>query len=159
MLVKGVTGLRSLISCDTLPYVEKLLSIYTHQGQSDWWFLGIYKSPLRGSAYAHECGKMIWENGLDLEYMLEFVYTVLYTIYPIKNLHGFAVMCFAVVVLSVLVDSYDTFTHILQGCFIHIGVVAWHSNACKVTPKNMGKMSCLLITTKHNTVQTVCTIL
>ena len=42
---------------------------------------------------------------------------LIHTVHPIQNAHGFALLCLAVVMLAVLVDSHDAFTHILQGCF------------------------------------------
>ena len=50
---------------------------------------------------------------------------LIYNIYPIKYAYGFVVLCFVLVAVLVFVDTCDTFTHILQGCFTGTGVIIW----------------------------------
>ena len=47
-----------------------------------------------------------WRNGL-----------MSFTVYPKKYAHGFAVLCFVVVMQSFIMNSHEVFIHIHQGCF------------------------------------------
>ena len=46
-----------------------------------------------------------------------------YTVYPKKYAHGFVVFCFVVVMQSFIINSYEVFIHIHQGCFAGTGAI------------------------------------
>ena len=45
------------------------------------------------------------------------------TVYPKKYAHGFVVLCFVVVMQSFIMNSYEVFIHIHQGCFAGTGAI------------------------------------
>ena len=45
------------------------------------------------------------------------------TVYPNKYAHGFAVLCFVVVMQSSIMNSHEAFIHIDQGCFAGTGAI------------------------------------
>ena len=47
----------------------------------------------------------------------------LITVYPKKYAHGFAVLCFVVVMQSFIMNSHEVFIHIYQGCFAGTGAI------------------------------------
>ena len=60
----------------------------------------------------------------------------------------FFLLCIIVVILSTFVDSYDAFTHILQGYFNALGQ-SYCPSASEVTLKNMGTTDPYQTPTKH----------
>ena len=46
-----------------------------------------------------------------------------YTVYPKKYAHGFVVLWFVVVMQSLIMNSYEVFIHIHQGCFAGTGAI------------------------------------
>ena len=45
------------------------------------------------------------------------------TVYPTKYAHGFVVLCFVVVMQPFIMNSYEVFIHIHQGCFAGTGAI------------------------------------
>ena len=52
---------------------------------------------------------------------LSFVFNI--TVYLKKYAHGFVVLCFVVVMQSFIMNSYEVFIHIHQGCFAGTGAI------------------------------------
>ena len=70
-----------------------------------------------------------WDTGAN---------NLLYTVYPKKYAHGFAVLCFVVVMQSFIMNSHEVFIHIHQGCFAGTESLDCHS-ASEVSLMDMGK--------------------
>ena len=62
------------------------------------------------------------KNGTN-SYKTAQLYNYIYTVYPNKYAHGFVVLCFVVVMQSFIMNSYEVFIHIHQGCFAGTGAI------------------------------------
>ena len=81
------------------------------------------------------------------------------TIYPKKYAHGFVVLCFVVVMQSFIMNSYEVFIHVHQGCFAGTGTIVRLPPCQWSKPDGYGKISQCITTTKHNKAKTVCIFL
>ena len=82
-----------------------------------------------------------------------------YTVYPKKYAHGFVVLCFVVVMQSLLMNSHEVFIHIHQGCFAGTGAIARLPQCQWSKPDEYRKISQCITTTKHSKAKTVCIFL
>ena len=81
------------------------------------------------------------------------------TVYPKKYAHGFVVLCFVVVMQSFIINSYEVFIHIHQGCFAGTGAIV-RLPQCQLSKLDgYGKISQCITTTKHSKAQTACIFL
>ena len=81
------------------------------------------------------------------------------TVYPKKYAHGFVVLCFVVVMQSLIMNSHEVFIHIHQGCFAGTGAIARLPQCQWSKPDGYGKISQCITTTKHSKAKTVCIFL
>ena len=81
------------------------------------------------------------------------------TVYPYKYAHGFVVLCFVVVMQSFIMNSYEVFIHIHQGCFAGTGAIVRLPQCQWSKPGGYGKFSQCITTTKHSKAKTVCIFL
>ena len=81
------------------------------------------------------------------------------TVYPKKYAHGFVVLCFVVVMQSFIMNSYEVFIHIHQGCFAGTGAIVRLPQCRWSKPDGYGKISQCITTTKHSKAKTVCIFL
>ena len=81
------------------------------------------------------------------------------TVYPKKYAHGFVVFCFVVVTQSFIMNSYEVFIHIHQGCFAGTGAIVRLPQCQWSKPDGYGKISQCITTTKHSKAKTVCIFL
>ena len=81
------------------------------------------------------------------------------TVYPKKYAHGFAVLCFLVVMQSFIMNSHEVFIHIHQGCFAGTGAIVRLPQCQWSKPDGYGKISQCITTTKHSKAVTVCIFL
>ena len=81
------------------------------------------------------------------------------TVYPKKHAHGFVVLCFVVVMQSFIMNSYEVFIHIHQGCFAGTGAIVRLPQCQWSKPDGYGKISQCITTTKHSKAVTVCIFL
>ena len=77
------------------------------------------------------------------------------TVYPKKYAHGFAVLCFVVVMQSFIMNSHEVFIHIHQGCFAGTGAIVRLPQCQWSKPDGYGKISQCTTTTKHSKAKTV----
>ena len=63
------------------------------------------------------------------------------TAYPKKYAHGFAVLCFVVVMQSIIMNSHEVFIHIHQGCFAGTGAIVRLPQCQWSKPDGYGKIS------------------
>ena len=82
-----------------------------------------------------------------------------YTVYPKKYAHGFVVLCFVVVMQSLIMNSHEVFIHIHQGCFAGTGAIFRLPQCQWSKPDGYGKISQCITTTKHSKAKTVCIFL
>ena len=82
-----------------------------------------------------------------------------HTVYPKKYAHGFVVLCFVVVMQSIIMNSHDVFIHIHQGCFAGTGAIVRLPQCQWSRPDGYGKISQYITTTKHSKAKTVCIFL
>ena len=82
-----------------------------------------------------------------------------HTVYPKKYAHGFVVLCFVVVMQSFIMNSYEVFIHIHQGCFAGTGAIVRLPRCQWSKPDGYGKISQCITTTKHSKAKTVCIFL
>ena len=82
-----------------------------------------------------------------------------HTVYPKKYAHGFVVLCFVVVMQSFIMNSYEVFIHIHQGCFAGTGAIVRLPQCQGSKPDGHGKISQCITTTKHSKAKTVCIFL
>ena len=73
-----------------------------------------------------------------------------------KYAHGFVVLCFVVVMQSFIMNSYEVFIHIHQGCFAGTGAIVRLPQCKWSKPDGYGKISQCITTTKHSKAKTVC---
>ena len=85
--------------------------------------------------------------------------TLIYTVYPKKYAHGFAVLCFVVVMQSFIMNAHEVFIHIHQGCFAGTGAIVRLPQCQWSKPDGYGKISQCITTTKHSKAKTVCIFL
>ena len=78
------------------------------------------------------------------------------TVYPKKYAHGFVVLCFVVVMESLIMNSHEVFIHIHQGCFAGTGAIVRLPQCQWSKPDGYGKISQCITTTKHSKAKTVC---
>ena len=71
------------------------------------------------------------------------------TVYPKKYAHGFVVLCFVVVMQSFIMNSYEVFIHIHQGCFAGTGAIVRLPQCQWSKPDGYGKISQCITTTKQ----------
>ena len=81
------------------------------------------------------------------------------TVHPKKYAHCFVVLCFVVVMQSFIMNSYEVFIHIHQGCFAGTGAIVRLSQCQWSKPDGYGKISQCITTTKHSKAKTVCIFL
>ena len=81
------------------------------------------------------------------------------TVYPKKYAYGFVVLCFVVVMQSFIINSYEVFIHIHQGCFAGTGAIVRLPQCQWSKPDGYGKISQCITTTKHSKAVTVCIFL
>ena len=81
------------------------------------------------------------------------------TVYPKKYAHAFVVLCFVVVMQSLIMNSHEAFIHIHQGCFAGIGAIVRLLQCQWSKPDGYGKTSQCITTTKHSKAKTVCIFL
>ena len=81
------------------------------------------------------------------------------TVYPKKYAHGFVVLCFVVVMQSIIMNSHEVFIHIHQGCFAGTGTIVRLPQCQWSKPDGYGKISQCITTTKHSKAKTVCIFL
>ena len=81
------------------------------------------------------------------------------TVYPKKYAHGFVVLCFVVVMQSLIMNPHEIFIHIHQGCFAGTGSIVRLPQCQWSKPDGYGKISQCITTTKHNKAKTVCIFL
>ena len=81
------------------------------------------------------------------------------TVYPKKYAHGFVVLCFVVVMQSLIMNSHEVFIHIHQGCFAGTGAIVRLPQCQWSKPDEYGKISQCITTTKHSKAKTVCIFL
>ena len=72
------------------------------------------------------------------------------TVYPKKYADGFVVLCFVVVMQSFIMNSYEVFIHIHQGCFAGTGAIVRLPQCQWSKPDGYGKISQCITTTKHS---------
>ena len=77
------------------------------------------------------------------------------TVYPKKYAHGFAVLCFVVVMQSFKMNSHEVFIHIHQGCFAGTGAIVRLPQCQWSKPDGYGKISQCTTTTKLSKAKTV----
>ena len=82
-----------------------------------------------------------------------------HTVYPKKYAHGFVVLCFVVVMQSFIMNSYEIFIHIHQGCFAGTGAIVRLPQCQWSKPDGYRKISECITTTKHSKAKTVCIFL
>ena len=82
-----------------------------------------------------------------------------HTVYPKKYAHGFVVLCFVVVMQSFIMNSYEVFIHIHQGCFAGTGAIVRLPQCQWSKPDWYGRISQCITTTKHSKAKTVCIFL
>ena len=63
------------------------------------------------------------------------------TVYPKKYAHGFVVLCFVVVMQSLIMNSHEVFIHIHQGCFAGTGAIVRLPQCQWSKPDGYGKIS------------------
>ena len=80
-------------------------------------------------------------------------------VYPKKYAHGFIVLCFVVVMQSFIMNSYEVFIHIHQGCFAGTGATVRLPQCQRSKPDGYGKISQCITTTKHSKAKSVCIFL
>ena len=83
----------------------------------------------------------------------------IYRVYPKKYAHGFAVLCFVVVMQSFIMNSHEVFIHIRQGCFAGFGTIVRLPQCQWSKLDGYGKISQYITTTKHSKAKTVCIFL
>ena len=81
------------------------------------------------------------------------------TVYPKKYAHGFVVLCFVVVIQSLIMNSYEVFIHIHQGCFAGTWAIVRLPQCQWSKPDGYGKIGQCITTTKHSKAETVCIFL
>ena len=81
------------------------------------------------------------------------------TVYPKKYAHCFVVLCFVVVMQSLIMNSHEVFIHIHQGCFAGTGAIVRLPQCQWSKPDGYGKISQCITTTKHSKAKTVCIFL
>ena len=81
------------------------------------------------------------------------------TVYPKKYAHGFVVLCFVVVIQSIIMNSHEVFIHIHQGCFAGTGAIVRLPQCQWSKPDGYGKINQCITTTKHSKAKTVCIFL
>ena len=86
-------------------------------------------------------------------------YSLRHTVYPKKYAHGFVVLCFVMVMQSFLMNSFEVFIHIHQGCYAGTGAIVRLPQCQWSKPDGYGKISQCITTTKHSKAKTVCIFL
>ena len=113
-------------------------------------------------------GIVIFDNipycsGLEISekanYIPRICSTYAATVYPKKYAHGFVVLCFVVVMQSLIMNSHEVFIHIHQGCFAGTGAIVRLPQCQWSKPDGYGKISQCITTTKHSKAKTVCIFL
>ena len=82
-----------------------------------------------------------------------------HTVHLKKYAHGFVVLCFVVVMQSIIMNSHEVFIHIHQGCFAGTGAIVRLPQCQWSKPDGYGKISQCITTTKHSKAKTVCIFL
>ena len=118
-------------------------------------FLRLRKS--KESLPAHVCCPV--EGGKSCTDAVLLSTVIFYTVYPKKYAHGFVVLCFVVVMQSFIMNSYEVFIHIHQGCFAGTGAIVRLPQCQWSKPDGYGKISQCITTTKHSKAKTVCIFL
>ena len=81
------------------------------------------------------------------------------TVYHKKYAHGFAVLCFVVVMQSFIMNSHEVLIHIHQACFAGTGAIVRLPQCQWSKPDGYGKISQCITTKKHSKAVTVCIFL
>ena len=112
------------------------------------WHTGLGMRTLKSLGYLDHDRKCYFSNE---------IYT--HTVYPKKYAHGFVVLCFVVVMQSFIMNSYEVFIHIHQGCFAGTGAIVRLPQCQWSKPDGYGEISQCITTTKHSKAKTVCIFL
>ena len=110
----------------------------------------------------HKIGKLLqwWWGYVKMPLSLWCIRSLSYhIIYPKKYAHGFAVLCFVVVMQSFIMNSHEVFIHIHQGCFAGTRAIVRLPQCQWSKPGGYGKISQCITTTKHSKAKTVCIFL
>ena len=107
---------------------------------------------LRSTLFRHRYNTFTWIN-----WQLILIWGI--TVYPKKYAHGFAVLCFVVVMQSFIMNSHEVFIHIHQGCFAGTGAIVRLPQCQWSKPDGYGKISQCITTTKHSKAVTMCIFL
>ena len=116
----------------------------------------------KSSSSAYVSVKVIRIENYNLTFYLVITvrqYRTICTVYPKKYVHGFVVLCFAVVMQSFIMNSHEVFIHIHQGCFAGTGAIVKLPQCQWSKPDRYGKISQCITTTKHSKAKTVCIFL
>ena len=100
-----------------------------------------------------------FHSNLKIDIFFKTMYHLRPTVYPKKYAHGFVVLCFVVVMQSLIMNSHEVFIHIHQGCFAGTGAIVRLPQCQWSKPDGHGKISPCLTTTKHSKANTVCIFL
>ena len=106
------------------PLVLKLE--YFTNGPMPWrWWQGF----IRSQVVRNHAIENVWRNAHVYGHQLRSYFINYHslkwppTVYPKKYAHGFVVLCFVVVMQSFIMNSYEVFIHIHQGCFAGTGAI------------------------------------
>ena len=94
-----------------------------------------------------------------ISFVITWFQTMAATVYPKKYAYGFVVLCFGVVMQSLIMNSHEVFIHIHQGCFAGTGAIVRLPQCQWSKPDGYGKISRCITTTKHSKAKTVCIFL
>ena len=110
--------------------------------------LGTVKIWKSVSIYKHR----LMRNEICVRTMMTSSHSAFYitTVYPKKYAHGFVVLCFVVVMQSLIMNSHEVFIHIHQGCFAGTGAIVRLPQCQRSKPDGYGKISQCITTTKHS---------
>ena len=103
--------------------------------------------------YCNGIHKLRWQNSWWQcamgEILSVFCELLTFTVYSKKYAHGFVVLCFVVVMQSFIMNSYEVFIHIHQGCFACTGAIVRLPQCQWSKPDGYGEISQCITTTNH----------
>ena len=125
------------------------------------------ENPPTASVFLHQRASKCQKRILRCRQVIRTLYEIsmklgwknVYTVYPKKYAHGFVVLCFVVVMQSMIMNSHEVFIHIHQGCFAGTGAIVRLPQCQWSKPDGYGKISQCITTTKHRKAKTVCIFL
>ena len=118
-------------------------------------FLGIYCKGIEITAWSQSKTSSEWYDIRQHGGWNHDVRKCWYTVYPKKYAHGFAVLCFVVVMQLFIMNSHEVFIHIHQGCFAGTGAIVRLPQCQWSKPDGYGKITQCITTTKHSKAKTV----